>query len=72
MKRVKAVGPGNIPVEAWKVLRWLGVEILTDMLAKIMETEKIPDEWRSSILIPIFKNKGGIQRCGNYRRIKLT
>ena len=28
MKRGKAVGPDNIPVEAWKVLGWLGVEIL--------------------------------------------
>ena len=72
MKRGKAVGPDNIPVEAWKVLGWLGVEILTDIFAKIMETEKIPDEWRNSTLIPIFKNKGDIQGCGNYRGIKLT
>ena len=73
MKRGKAVGPDNIPVEAWKVLGWLGVEILTDIFAKIMETEKIPDEWRrSSTLIPIFKNKGDIQECGNYQEIKLT
>ena len=35
MKRGKAVGPDNIPVEAWKVLGWLDVEILTDMFAKI-------------------------------------
>ena len=25
-----------------------------------------------STLIPIFKNKGDIQECGNYREIKLT
>ena len=24
-----------------------------------------------SILVPVFKNKGGIQECGNYRGIKL-
>ena len=47
------------------------MEILTDMFAKIMETEKIPDEW-SSMLIPIFKNKGNIQEYGNYWEIKLT
>jgi Reverse transcriptase (RNA-dependent DNA polymerase) len=29
------------------------------------------DEWRRSILIPIFKNKGEIQSCTNYREIKL-
>ena len=40
------------------------------MFAKV-EIEKIPDERRSSMLIPIFKNKGDIQECRNYRGIKL-
>jgi hypothetical protein len=31
----------------------------------------MPDEWRKSSLIPIFKNKGDIQNCNNYRGIKL-
>jgi Reverse transcriptase (RNA-dependent DNA polymerase) len=29
------------------------------------------DDWRISILVPIFKNKGDIQSCTNYRGIKL-
>jgi Reverse transcriptase (RNA-dependent DNA polymerase) len=28
------------------------------------------DKWRRSILVPIFKNKGDIQSCTNYRGIK--
>ena len=48
------------------------MEILTDMFAKILEMEKISDEWKSSTFIPIFKNKGDIQECVNYRGIKLT
>jgi uncharacterized Zn finger protein len=31
----------------------------------------MPDEWRRSILVSIFKNKVDIQSCTNYRRIKL-
>ena len=29
------------------------------------------DEWRKSIMVPIYKNKGDIQNCTNYRGIKL-
>ena len=31
----------------------------------------MPDEWRKSVLVPIFKKKGDIQECKNYRGIKL-
>ena len=29
------------------------------------------EEWRRSVLIPIYKNKGDAQCCGSYRGIKL-
>ena len=32
---------------------------------------RMPDEWRKSTLVPIFKGKGDVQECGNYRGIKL-
>ena len=31
----------------------------------------MPEAWRRSVLIPIYKNKGDAQCCGNYRGIKL-
>jgi len=31
----------------------------------------MPDEWGRSTLVPIFKNKGDIQSCTNYRGVKL-
>ncbi len=55
----------------WKVLGGPGLDWLTEILAKVMETEKMPDEGRMSSLVPIFKGKGDIQDCGGYRGIKL-
>ncbi|XP_019232496.1 PREDICTED: uncharacterized protein LOC109213191 [Nicotiana attenuata] len=33
--------------------------------------KKMPEEWRRSTMIPLYKNKGDVQNCNNYRGIKL-
>ncbi len=45
--------------------------MILDLLQKIFEQEKVPEEWRDSVIVPIFKEKGDIQDCGNYRGIKM-
>ena len=47
-----------------------GVDMLLDLLQKNFQ-EKMPEEWRDSVIVPIFKEKGDIQDCGNYRGIKM-
>ncbi|KAK3561697.1 hypothetical protein QTP86_012539 [Hemibagrus guttatus] len=71
MKSGKAVGPDDIPVEVWKCLGEAAVEFLTSLFNRVLESEKMPEEWRRSVLVLIFKNKGDVQSCSNYRGIKL-
>ncbi|KAK3553111.1 hypothetical protein QTP86_031688 [Hemibagrus guttatus] len=71
MKSGKAVGPDDIPVEVWKCLGEAAVEFLTSLFNRVLERERMPEEWRRSVLVPIFKNKGDVQSCSNYRGIKL-
>ena len=71
MKNGKSIGSDGIPVEVWKVLRGEGVDILHQLIKEIMKKEAIPEKWRESTLIPIFKEKGDIQGCENFRGIKL-
>ncbi|KAK3552760.1 hypothetical protein QTP86_022345, partial [Hemibagrus guttatus] len=74
LKRVKsgkAVGPDDIPVEVWKCLGEAAVEFLASLFNRVLESERMPEEWRRSVLVPIFKNKGDVQSCSNYRGIKL-
>ncbi|KAK3549709.1 hypothetical protein QTP86_007157 [Hemibagrus guttatus] len=71
MKSGKAVGPDDIPVEVWKYLGEAAVEFLTSLFNRVLESERMPEEWRRSVLVPIFKNKGDVQSCSNYRGIKL-
>ncbi|KAM1714241.1 hypothetical protein ACFX12_024872 [Malus domestica] len=67
MKHRKAVGPDDIPIEVWKVLGETGITWLTDLFNRILKTKKMPNEWRTSTLVPIYKNKGDVQNCMNYR-----
>ena len=38
---------------------------------KLLEGEDIPEDWRSSTTIPIFKGKGDAMECSKYRGIRL-
>ena len=61
MKHGKAMGPDGISVEIWKSLGEEGVDMLLGLLQKIFEQEKMPEEWRDSVIMPIFKEKGDIR-----------
>ena len=71
MKGGKATGPDGIPVEVWRCLGDIAIVWLTKLFNRIFRSNKMPEEWRRSILVPIYKNKGDIQSCTNYRGIKL-
>jgi hypothetical protein len=71
MKGGKAMGPDGIPIEVWRSLRDIAIVWLTKLFNLIFRSNKMPDEWRRSILVPIFKNKEDVQSCTNYRGIKL-
>ena len=58
------MGPDGIPVEVWKSLGEEGVDMLLDLLQKIFEQEKMPEEWRDSVIVPIFKEKGASRIVG--------
>ncbi|GKD11390.1 hypothetical protein Tco_1191075 [Tanacetum coccineum] len=71
MGRNKAVGPDQILIEAWRCLGDEGETWLTCLFNKIFTSVKMPEEWRLSGVIPIYKNTDDAQVCSNYRGIKL-
>ena len=44
-----------------------GIGMLSDLMQRIYEQNKMQIEWRDSVIIAIYKGKGDIQDCGNYR-----
>jgi hypothetical protein len=51
------MGPDGIPIKVWRSLEDVSIVWLTKLFNLIFQSIKIPDEWRRSILVPIFKNK---------------
>ena len=58
-------------MEVWKCLGDIALEFLTKLYNRTIESGRMPEEWRDSVLIPMFKNKGDVQSCSNYRGITL-
>jgi hypothetical protein len=71
LKEGKVMGPNEIPIEVWRSVGDVTIVWLTKLFNIIFRSNKIPNEWRRSILVPIFKNKENVQSCTNYRGIKL-
>ena len=57
MKKGKAQGPDDIPVEVWIALGNKGVEFLANFFNRLLQGEKMPDEWRRSVLYLCTKAK---------------
>ena len=71
MKKGKAAGPTGIVPEMFIAEENSSVEWLTSLCNFTAARGRIPDDWTSSILLPVFKGKGDPMECGSYRVIKL-
>ena len=54
MKKGKAVGPDELPVEDWNCMGKMGIKFLTRLFNRLFMGERMPEEWRRSVLIPIY------------------
>ncbi|XP_063889347.1 uncharacterized protein LOC135116067 [Scylla paramamosain] len=50
-----------------KPLGEFGVEWIYALLEKISSTDKMPEDWKESRMVKLYKQKGDILRCENYR-----
>ena len=71
MGKGKACGPDELPIEAVHIILDYKPECLVEAFNNILRTNKMPNDWRKSRMVPIFKGKGDVMECNNYRGIKL-
>ena len=61
----KASGSDGFPVELTQILKDDSVKVLHSVSQQIWKTQQWPQDWRSSVSIPI-PNKGSARECSNY------
>jgi len=67
----KGVGPDGIPNQILKLIEPLITAPLTDIINTSIRSGSFPEEWKKSVILPIFK-EGDRDVTGNYRPIALT
>ena len=71
LKYGKAGGISGVVAEHIRGSSDVGVEVLTKICNDMLDEGEMPEEWRNSILVPLYKGKGDVKECGSYRGVKL-
>jgi len=71
MKRHKVPGLSGLSAEMMQATEGIGTQWLLDLRNGILKEGCIPEDWKSSVILPIYKEKGDPTECGSYRGIKL-
>ena len=71
MKSGKATGPSEVSVEMVVASGKIGVKVMIKLCQHVLDGRGMPDEWKTSVIEPIFKGKGDVMSCGSYRGVKL-
>jgi len=71
MKPQKAPGPSGVTPEMISASGQVGVNVMMHLCQRVLDGKGMPQEWKNSIVVPIFKGKGDPMNCGSYREVKL-
>ena len=44
---------------------------MMELCQHVLDGRQMPDESKTSVIVPIFKGKGDVMSCGSYRPVKL-
>ena len=50
----------------------IGTQWMLDLCNGIVKEGCIPEDWKSGMVLPIYKGKGDPMECRSYREIKLS
>ena len=70
-EKAKAPGLSGLVTEMIQATGEIGTKWILDLCNGIVKEGSIPEDWKSSVVLTIYKGKGDPMECGSYRGIKL-
>ena len=71
MKQEKAAGLSEITTVMIVAGGRIAEEVMLQLCQRVLTGKGIPDKWKTSVVVPIFKGKGDVMKCGSYKGVKL-
>ena len=71
MKLEMAAGPSKVNMDMRIASGTFGVGVMKKLCQRVLDGKGMPEEWKTSVVVPIFKGKGDAMDCGAYRGVKL-
>ena len=71
IKLGKAAGPSEVNMDMIMANGKFGVGVLNKLRQRVLDGKGMSEEWKTSVVVPIFKGKGDVMDYGIYRGVKL-
>ena len=66
MKQEKVAGLSEITTEIIVAGGRFAEKVMLQFCPQVLDGKGIPDEWKTSVVVPIFKGKENVMTCGSY------
>ena len=71
MKSGKATGPSKVSVDMIVAGGEIAAKVMMELCQLVLDGRGTCDEWKTSVIVPIFIGKGDVMSCGSYSKVKL-
>ena len=68
MKQGKAAGLSEVATEMIVAGGRIAEEVMLQLCQRVLNGKRIPNEWKTSVVVPVFKGKGDVMNCNSPRR----
>ena len=71
IKPGKARGASEVCAEMISASEEVEISVIIELCQRVLKEKGMPDEWQTSVLVPIFKENVDIRNCNTYRGVRL-